>query len=132
MAKPRCTGTSRRSGSLRYYRGKAQTSGDRIGVRSFDRRRRCGTEQAADRVDVALASITGEEACVANAMEAGRQDMDQEMADELGGRQGHDLNPVAALDAVVFPAEGHGVGIGADQAVVRDCDAVRASAEVGQ
>ncbi len=29
-----------------------------------------------------------------------------------------DLDPVAGLDAVVFPAERHGIGIGADQAAV--------------
>jgi len=69
---------------------------------------------------------------VADAVEAGRQDMDQEAADELRRVEAHNLHPVTTLDPIVFPAEGHGDAIGADQAVVRDGDAVGIAAEIGQ
>jgi hypothetical protein len=39
-------------------------------------------------------------------MEATRQDMEQETADELIDRERHDLLPVAAVAAVVLIAEG--------------------------
>jgi hypothetical protein len=39
---------------------------------------------------------------------------------------------VAGLDAVVFPSEGDGPGVGADQATVRGRDAVSVAAETGQ
>lgn len=55
---------------------------------------------------------------MADAVEAGRQDVDQEPADELSRGEAHYLHPVSPFDTVVFPPEGHGVGICADQAVV--------------
>jgi len=58
--------------------------------------------------------------------------MDQEAADELGCGQPHDLLAVAGLDAVILPAEGDGVGIGADQTAVRDGNTVSVAAEIGQ
>lgn len=67
-----------------------------------------------------------------DAVEAIREHMHQEPADELIRGQAHYLHSVAALDPIVFPAEGHDVGIGADQAVVRDGDAVGVSAEIGE
>ena len=48
-------------------------------------------EQAARFGDVGGAGAAGEQAVVANALEARRQDVDQESADELGGGQCHDL-----------------------------------------
>lgn len=65
-------------------------------------------------------------------VEAGGQDMAQEPADELVGGQAHDLHPVPPLDPIVFPAERHGVRVGTDQAMVRNRDAVRVAAEIGQ
>jgi len=44
----------------------------------------------------------------------------------------HDLLPVAGFDAVVLPAERDGPCVGANQAMVRDCDAMCVSAEVGE
>ncbi len=58
--------------------------------------------------------------------------MDQEPADELGRDQPHDLLPIAGFDAVILPAKGHSMGIGADQARVRDRDPVGVSAQIGQ
>lgn len=54
--------------------------------------------------------------------------------DEFHPRRGrpHDLLPVAALDAVILPAERHGIGIGTDQAVVRDRHPVGVAAQVSQ
>ena len=67
---------------------------------------------------------SGEEAVVADAMEAPRQDVDEETADELIGRKGHDLLPIAAFGAVVFPFEGHAGIVEGDQPTVGDCHAV--------
>jgi len=66
---------------------------------------------------------------VADAVESAGQDMHQE-ADELMCRQPHDLHKIAALDPIVFPSKRHGVGIGADEALVRDRDTVRVTTEV--
>ena len=65
-------------------------------------------EQAPDLFDPVAADTVGEEACVADAVEAGGQDVDQEPADELVRGQAHDLHAIAALDPVVLPAERHG------------------------
>ena len=65
-------------------------------------------------------------------VEAVRQDVDQEAADELARRQTHDFLAVTGLDAVVLPAERDGLGVRADQAVVRDRDPVGVAAQIGQ
>src|SRR5665647_3957453 len=65
---------------------------------------RC-VEQFAGARDVANPSAAGEEAVVAAAMEAGRQYMDQEAADELAGGERHGLLPMAATGAIVLPFE---------------------------
>lgn len=51
---------------------------------------------------------------MANAVEAVGQDMNKEAADELGRGEAHNLLAIAVLDAVIFPAEGDGIGIGGD------------------
>ena len=68
---------------------------------------------------------------MANAMEAEGQNMDQETANELVRRQGHDLHPIPTLDAIVFPFESDRSGVGTDQAAVRDCNSMRITAEIG-
>ncbi len=65
-----------------------------------------------------------------DAVEAVGQDMDQEAADEPGRREAHDFLSVAMPDAVFLPAEGHGLGVGADQAAVGDRDALGVTAKV--
>ena len=55
---------------------------------------------------------------MADAVEPVRKHMDQEAADELGCGQPHHLLAVSILDAIVFPSERDGVGIGADEAAV--------------
>src|SRR4051794_1970967 len=68
-------------------------------------------EQGPDPGDVGGPRSAGEEAVVADAMEAVGQDVKQEAADELVRPQGHALDPRAALRAgpgpVVLPAERH-------------------------
>lgn len=91
-----------------------------------------GIKQAPDLSDPVAANAICKEARVADAMEAGRQDVDQEPADELIRGQAHDLHAISAFDAVVFPPEGHSVGICADEAMVGDRHTVRVTAEVGQ
>ena len=58
--------------------------------------------------------------------------MHQEAVDELRRGETHDLLAVTAFDPVIFPTESHSVGIGADEAVVRDRDAVGIAAEISQ
>ena len=91
-----------------------------------------GPEQGPDLRDVGLALRAGQQAVMPDAVKAVGQHVDQEPADELVGGQPHDLLPVAGLDAVVLPAEGDRLGIGADQAAVRDGDAMGVAAEIGQ
>jgi len=55
-------------------------------------------EQLAGRCDVIGAEVFGEQAGMADAVEAARQDMDEEAADELVCCERHDLASIAALD----------------------------------
>ena len=87
-------------------------------------------KQASDRLYSASADAIREEACMSDAMEARGQDVDQEPADELVSWQAHDPHVITAFDAVVFPPEGHGVGLGADEAMVGDRHTMRVTAEV--
>lgn len=58
--------------------------------------------------------------------------MHEEAADELVCIKPHDLHSVSAFDPVVLPSERYGIDVGADEALVRDRDTVRVSAEIGQ
>jgi len=69
------------------------------------RRRRRLMEQHAGGGDIVFAVRVGEDAVVADAMEAGGQDMQQEAAHELCGGQGHGFLAGAPVFAVVLPAE---------------------------
>jgi hypothetical protein len=55
--------------------------------------------------DVTGALAAGEQAVVANAVEAWRQDVDQESADELGGSECHDLLAIMTFSAIVVCTE---------------------------
>jgi hypothetical protein len=61
---------------------------------------------------------------VADAVEALRQDMDEESADELFGSKCHDLLAVATLGAIILPSKGDAVLVGRDQTAIRDGDTV--------
>src|SRR6267143_6541705 len=69
----------------------------------------CGphVEQPPRLRDVVGAPAVGEEAVVADAMEAAGQHVDQEAADELVDRECHHFGAAATLGAVVLPFEGH-------------------------
>ena len=60
----------------------------------------------------------GEEAVVSDAVEAQRQDMNEEASDELVRRECHDLLAVASLGAGVLPLEGDALVVEADEAAV--------------
>lgn len=94
--------------------------------------RRFGTEQITDAVDILGAGGIGEEAVVPETVEATRQDMDQEPADELTGGKAHDLLSVGTLAAIVLVAELHRIGVSCDHAAVRDCNPVSVAREIGK
>ncbi len=75
-------------------------------------------KQVPDHFDPFAADAVCQKACMANAVEARRQDMDQETANELRRWQTHNLHPVTAFDAIVFPPESNGISIRVDKAVV--------------
>src|SRR5262245_41625848 len=58
----------------------------------------------------------GEEAVMANAMEALRQDVDEEATDELAGGERHGGVTNRPLEAVVLDPERHAGGVGLDEA----------------
>src|SRR5688572_12858152 len=62
---------------------------------------------------------------VPDAMEAARQDVEQEPTDELVCSERHDLLPVGASAAIVLVAEGDAALVETDEAAVRDGDPVR-------
>ena len=62
-------------------------------------------QQRSCNLDVLLAGWVGEQPVVAQTMEAGGQDVQQEAAHELLGGEGHGLVARAALGPVVLPAE---------------------------
>ena len=59
-----------------------------------------------------------------NAVEAEREDMQQEAAHELVGVERHDLMALGAATAIILVAEGDAGLVEADQATVRDRDPV--------
>src|SRR6266704_5473659 len=72
------------------------------------------------------------EAVAANAMEAIRQHMEEEAANELGDRDTHDFALVIAAFPIVLPAEGDVGLVEIEQATVGDRDAMRVAREIGQ
>src|SRR5262245_26095870 len=80
--------------------------------------------------DGAAGRPAGEQAVVADAVEACGQYVDEEAADELVGGEGHHLVSFAAFDPVVLPLEGDAAVIACDQASIRDGDAVGVAREI--
>ena len=77
-------------------------------------------------------SGVGEQAVVADTVEAVRQDMDEKAADELRCRQGHVLVAGLSFCSIVLPLEGDALVITGDQTAVGDGDAVGVTAEIGE
>ncbi len=65
-------------------------------------------------------------------MEAGGQDVDQEAADELARRQGHQLAPGRSVGAVVLPLKRDALLVHGDQTAIGDGDAMGVAGEIGQ
>ncbi len=89
-------------------------------------------EQAARSGNVVGARAAGEQAVVTDAMEALRQDVDQEPADELGGGERQDLLTIPTFGAIVFPSEGDSGAVASNQPAFGDGDAVGVARQVGE
>src|SRR3954447_23736254 len=93
-------------------------------------------EQDPDPGDVGGPGAAGEQAVVADAVEAVKQDVKQEAADELVGREGHALDPLTAWHAIpspiVLPAERHAAAVEDEEPAVRDRDPMGVAGQVGQ
>ena len=89
-------------------------------------------EQLSGALDVAGANRAGEQAVVADAVEAARQHVQEKAADELGGVERHGLEPVAAFDAIVLPFEGDALLVERDEPGVGDRDAMGVAGEIGE
>src|SRR5688500_16883240 len=79
-------------------------------------------QQLSTKRESGCAMAIGEEAEVADAVEAGGQDMQEEPTHELGRLEPHDL--AAALLAIVLPEEADGVVGDGDEPAVGDGDAM--------
>ncbi len=90
---------------------------DDLGIVGLGHRRRHG-EQLACPGEVGGAIAVGEQAVMADAVEAFGQDVAQEASNELVRRERQVLLPVAAFSPVVFPREGDTVVVAGDQAAV--------------
>src|SRR3977135_1688396 len=89
-------------------------------------------EQFAGARDVVGAGRSGEQAVVADAVEALGQDVDQEAADELIGGERHPLVSRAAVGAVVLVPEGDAVLAASDQPAVGDSDPMGIARQIGE
>src|SRR5215468_9692159 len=98
----------------------------RFGLRRWD------VKQLTRPRDVLDPVAAGEQAVVADAVEAVWQDVNEEAADELVGGKRHRLVSIAAFDPIVLPPEGDAVSVVCDQATIGDSDAVGVAGEIGQ
>jgi len=80
------------------------------------------------RASFCLPIAIAREAVIADALEASRQHMEQEAADEFLGREGH-CSPGSAV-AIVLPAEANLAIVDGEQAVVGNGDAMRVASQV--
>jgi len=87
-------------------------------------------EQFATLGKLLVAVAVAQQAVVSEAHELGRQDVEEEAADELGSIEGHQAEAVAM--GVVLPAESDLAFLEPDEAVVGDGDPVRVATEVIQ
>lgn len=69
---------------------------------------------------------------MSDAVEAARQDMKQEAADELVRGERHDLLTVGAFTAVILVAERDACAVEGDQAAVGDGDPVGIARQIGE
>jgi hypothetical protein len=67
---------------------------------------------------------------MAETLEAGGQDMEQEPPDEFDGIEGHE--PLTVAMGIVFPPKGHPPVLKRQQATIRDRHAMRIAREILQ
>ena len=84
------------------------------------------------RARLTLRAGAGEQAVVADAVEAAWQDVEQEAADELVGGERHVVRAGRAVAAVILVAEGDAGLVEARQPAVRDGDAMGVAREIGE
>ena len=77
-------------------------------------------EQLTDACNIPGAGWAGQQAVVTDAMEALRQHVHQEAADELVGIERHHCVSLGTIEAVILPLEGDALVIERDQAAVGD------------
>jgi hypothetical protein len=103
----------------------------RCGVR---RHSRCGAhrllEQHATPLELRLAAPVRKQPIMAEPLEAGGQDMEQEPPEELDGIEGH--QSVAVPMGIVFPPKGHPPILQGHQTTIRDRHAVGIAREILQ
>ena len=104
----RCAGLAPAFEGLDDEHASATAWARRAGIVGFDRRDighgRDNTEQLAGVFEVSLAGGASEQAVMTDAMEALRENVDQEAADELVSGQRHQLLPVGDIVAVILVA----------------------------
>ena len=119
----------------------AAAAGARLGERLCYRRidldrflchRRGQTEEFACPRDRLGAVRAGEQAVVADAMEAFGQHVDEEPADEFADVERHRRVPAGAFDPVVLDLERDAALVDCDQTAVRDGDAVGVARQIGE
>jgi hypothetical protein len=93
--------------------------------------RRHGKQFAGPR-NIELAHGAGEQAVVADAVEALWQNMQQEAPDELVRRERHEALPLRTLAAVVFVAEGDASLVVGDHGLIGDGDPVGVAREIDE
>jgi hypothetical protein len=74
----------------------------------------------------------GKEAVMPNALEAVRQDVEEEAADEFGDLQSYDLALLRASFPIDFRSESDVRLVEIDQAIITDCNAMAVPSEIGQ
>src|SRR5262249_25113076 len=89
-------------------------------------------QQLSQLSDIVCAGAIGEEAVMADAVQALWQDVHQEPADELVGIERQRCVPAGPLDPVVLVAEGHTILAGCDQAAIGDRDTMGIARQVSQ
>ena len=89
-------------------------------------------EQLPGASDIVGADAAGEQAVMADAVEAARQHVREKAADELLRVERHGLVSVTCVDPIILPFERDGMIVERDQPAVGDGDAVRVASQIGQ
>ena len=90
------------------------------------------TEQLASAFDVVGAGGLGEQAVVADAVQALGQDVDEEAADELVGCERHHLVAIGAFEPIVLVFEADSVFVEREQPAIGDGDTVGVAGQISQ